>query len=354
MSSRVEFSGTTAVREAHRFDEGRLADWLSRHVPGYAGPLSVEQFRGGQSNPTYKLGTPRQTYVLRRKPPGQLLQGAHAVEREARVQQALATVGFPVPRLYGLCNDAAVVGTPFYVMDFVAGRIFWDATLPDVDRGSRPSYFDAMNETIARLHAIDYAAIGLGDYGRPGNYFERQIQRWSKQYLGDVEAGRDPNMDRVIEWLPTHIPPGDETNLVHGDFRIDNMIFHPTQPRVLAVLDWELSTLGHPLADFAYNLMMYRMPPLVITGLVGADLAGLNIPSEADYVRAYCHRTGRHGIPSLDFYVTFNLFRIAAIFHGIKGRVARGTAASANAAAVVAALPKLAELAWTQAQAARL
>jgi aminoglycoside phosphotransferase (APT) family kinase protein len=264
------------------------------------------------------------------------------------------TVGFPVPRVYGICNDATAIGTAFYVMDCVVGRIFWDATLPDVNRNERPRYFDAMNETIARLHAVDYAAIGLGDYGRPGNYFERQIQRWSKQYLGDVEAGRDPNMDRLIEWLPAHIPPGDATSLVHGDFRVDNMIFHPTEPRVLAVLDWELSTLGHPLADFAYHLMMYRMPPLVVASLVGADLAGLNIPSEEEYIRAYCRRTGREGIPALDFYVTFSLFRVAAIFHGIKGRVARGTAASANAMALVAALPRLAEHGWKQAQTARL
>jgi aminoglycoside phosphotransferase (APT) family kinase protein len=219
-----------------------------------------------------------------------------------------------------------------------------------VPRADRAAHFDAMNATLARLHGVDYRAIGLGDYGRPGNYFERQIARWSKQYLADPDAGRDPNMDRLIEWLPSAIPPGDETSIVHGDFRVDNMIFHPTEPRILAVLDWELSTLGHPLADFAYNLLMYRMPPLVIAGLVGADLPALGIPSEADYVAAYCRRTGRDGIANLDFYVAFNMFRLAAIFHGIKGRVIRGTAASAHATEMVAALPTLAALAWTQAE----
>jgi aminoglycoside phosphotransferase (APT) family kinase protein len=352
MDRGIEFSGTTAVREAHRFDEARLAAWLTAVVPGYAGPLSVEQFRGGQSNPTYRLITPGTAYVLRRKPPGALLKGAHAVEREARVLQALGTVEFPVPRVYGLCTDDAVIGTWFYVMDYIEGRIIWDATFPGVSREQRPLYFDAMNATIARLHCIDYAAIGLGDYGRPGNYFERQIGRWSQQYLADVEAGRDPHMDRLLEWLPAHIPAGDETCLVHGDFRVDNMVFHPTEPRVLAVLDWELSTLGHPLADFAYHFMMYRMPPLRVAGLVGADLAALNIPGEAEYVAAYCRRTGRDGIPGLDFYVAFNLFRLAAICHGIKGRLARGTAASAHARETAAAYPVLARLAWEQAQAA--
>jgi aminoglycoside phosphotransferase (APT) family kinase protein len=207
-------------------------------------------------------------------------------------------------------------------------------------------YFDAMNKALAQLHNLDYAAIGLADYGRPGNYFERQIKRWSQQYLDDQDAGRNEDMDRLIEWLPAHVPPGDETSIVHGDFRCDNMIFHPTEPRILAVLDWELSTLGHPLADFAYHLMMYRMPPLVIAGLLGADLEVLNIPSEADYVAAYCRRTGRHGIPHLDFYIAFNMFRFAAIIHGIKGRAIRGTAASANAKDMIAVLPIFAETAW--------
>jgi aminoglycoside phosphotransferase (APT) family kinase protein len=350
MSRQAEFSGTTQVRAAHRFDEAQLAQWMQANVCGYTGPLSVEQFKGGQSNPTYRLVTPSATYVLRRKPPGKLLKGAHAVEREAHVLTALYSVGFPVPRVHGLCSDDGVIGTWFYVMDHIDGRIFWDATFPEVSRDARPRYFDAMNETLARLHSIDYAAIGLANYGRPGNYFERQIARWSKQYVSDVEAGRDPYMDRLIDWLPAHVPAGDETRIVHGDFRVDNMIFHPTEPRVLAVLDWELSTLGHPLADFSYHLMMYRMPPLVTAGLKGADLEALNIPSETDYVASYCRRTGRAGIAHLDFYLAFSLFRFAAIAHGIKGRLARGTAASPHAIRMAETLPTLAELAWQQAQ----
>lgn len=342
-------SGTTAVREAHRFDEAALARWMEANVPGFAGPMTVEQFAGGQSNPTYKLVTPLRAYVLRRKPPGQLLKGAHAIDREAKVLTALGTAGFPVAHIHGLCTDDEVIGTWFYVMDMVEGRIVWDATFPDVSRDERPRYFDAMNETMARLHTLDYQAIGLGDYGRPGNYFERQISRWSRQYIEDTEAGRDPYMDRLIEWLPANIPDGDETRTIHGDFRCDNLIFHPTEPRVLAVLDWELSTLGHPLADFAYHAMMYRMPPHIVAGLAGADIAALNIPSEVEYVNAYCARTGRSGIPDFDFYVAFNFFRFAAIFHGIKGRVIRGTASSAQAHERVKVLPELTELAWRQA-----
>jgi len=342
--------GTTPVREAHRFDEAAVARWMEDHVAGFAGPLTVEQFKGGQSNPTYKLVTPGHAYVLRRKPPGQLLKGAHAVEREAKVLSALGSVGFPVAHIHGLCTDDSVIGTWFYVMDMVDGRIFWDATFPDVGRGERPAYFDAMNDTLARLHKVDYEAVGLGDYGRSGNYFERQIARWSKQYLDDVDAGRDPHMDRLIEWLPANIPPGDETSIVHGDFRCDNMIFHPTEPKVLAVLDWELSTLGHPGADFAYHAMMYRMPPHIVAGLAGADLSALNIPSEAEYLAAYCRRTGREAMPAYDFYIAFNLFRMAAIFHGIKGRVIRGTASSAQATERVKVFPELAAIAWAQAE----
>jgi len=338
-------AGTTAVREGYRFDEAALARWMAANVAGFAGPLTVEQFKGGQSNPTYKLVTPGHAYVLRRKPPGELLKGAHAVEREARVLSALDGAGFPVAHVHGLCTDDDVIGTWFYVMDMVEGRIFWDATFAEVSRDERPAYFDAMNATIAQLHGIDHEAVGLGDYGKPGNYFERQIGRWSKQYLADTDAGRDPDMDRLIAWLPANIPAGDETAIVHGDFRCDNMIFHPTEARVLAVLDWELSTLGHPLADFAYHAMMYRMPPHIVAGLAGADLAALNIPAETDYVAAYCRRTGRAAIPAYEFYIAFNLFRLAAIFHGIKGRAIRGTAASAHALERAKNFPTLARLA---------
>lgn len=343
--------GTTPVREGYTFDEGALARWMADYVPGFAGPMSVEQFKGGQSNPTYKLVTPGHAYVLRRKPPGELLKGAHAVDREAKVLTGLEKGGFQVAHVHGLCTDESVIGTWFYVMDMVEGRIFWDATVPGVSNDERAAIFDAMNATMSKLHMVDYAAVGLGGYGRPGNYFERQIGRWSKQYLDDELAGRDPNMDRLIEWLPANIPADDDaTSITHGDFRIDNMIFHPTEPKVLAVLDWELSTLGHPGADFAYNAMMYRMPPHIVAGLGGADIASLGIPSEADYVASYCRRTGRDAMPAYDFYVAFNFFRLAAIFHGIKGRVLRGTASSAQAQERVRVLPELFTLAWRQAE----
>lgn len=338
--------GTTPVRAGYSFDETRLDAWMQVNVAGYRGPLRVEQFKGGQSNPTYKLITPGETYVLRRKPPGPILKGAHAVEREAKVIGALGSAGFPVPQVYALCTDESVVGTWFYVMAMVEGRVFWDAAFPEVSQADRPFYFDAMNDTLARLHTADYAAIGLADYGRPGNYFERQIGRWSKQYLEDDLAGRDPNMDALVEWLPSHIPPGDETSIVHGDLRCDNMIFHPIEPRVVAVLDWELSTLGHPLADFAYHTMMYHMPPHIIAGLVGVDLAARNIPTEQEYVAGYCRRVGRTSIPHYDFYLVFNFFRLAAIFHGIKGRYLRGNASSSNAKDRADSFPDLAALGW--------
>jgi aminoglycoside phosphotransferase (APT) family kinase protein len=350
MDRSAQNKGTMPVRDGLGFDTEPLRAWMEREVAGFDGALTVEQFRGGQSNPTYKLTTPGRAYVLRRKPPGKLLPGAHAVDREYRILSALAGQGFPVPRVHGLCLDENIIGTPFYVMDMVEGRIFWEADFPQVSREERPAYFDAMNLTIARLHKIDPEAAGLGDYGRPGNYFERQIARWSKQYLGDEEAGRVPAMDRLVEWLPANLPDaGEESRIIHGDFRCDNMIFHPERPEVIAVLDWELSTLGHPLADFTYHLMVYRMPAGVSTGLAGCDLAALNIPSEADYIAAYCRRTGRDSIPDVDFYMAFNMFRLAAIVHGIKGRLVRGTAASAHADAMAASLEGLAELAWAQA-----
>jgi aminoglycoside phosphotransferase (APT) family kinase protein len=261
------------------------------------------------------------------------------------VQSRLGAAGFPVSKIHGLCTDETVIGTWFYVMDMVEGRIFWDATFPGVSREERPRYFDAMNETIARLHTFDPAEIGLGEYGKPGNYFARQISRWTRQYLADGAAGRSADMDALVAWLPDNIPPGDESSVVHGDFRCDNMIFHASEPRVIAVLDWELSTLGHPLADFANHAMMYRMPPEIVAGLKSADLAALNIPTEADYVAAYCARTGRGSIPGYEFTIAFNLFRLAAIFHGIKGRVLRGTASNAQAAERAEHFPALARLA---------
>jgi aminoglycoside phosphotransferase (APT) family kinase protein len=342
--------GSTAVRKGFGFDEAALERWMRRHVDGYAGPLAVEQFKGGQSNPTYKLITPSRFYVLRRKPPGVLLKGAHAVDREARVMAALGKTGFPVPTILGVCTDESVIGTWFYVMEMVAGRIIWDATFPDVPRDERAAYFDAMNATLAQLHCVDYRSVGLEDFGRVGSYFERQLARLSKQYVDDELAGRDPHMDRLLEWLPAHIPAAsDETAIVHGDLRCDNMIFHPKEPRVLAVLDWELATLGHPLADFAYHAMMYRMPPTIVAGLAGADLAALGIPDETSYVATYLRRTGRPDLPAYDYYVAFNFFRLAAIFHGIKARAIRGTAASAQARERAAMFPELARLGWQQA-----
>ncbi|WP_298195343.1 phosphotransferase [Novosphingobium sp.] len=336
-------SGAGKVRVA--FDEASLAAWMAANVEGFAGPLKVEQFNGGQSNPTYRLTTPGQRYVLRRKPPGPLLKGAHDVLREARVQQALASTDVPVARIFAVCEDESVIGSAFYLMDMVEGRIFWDAAFTEVPKGERAAYFDAMNRVIAALHSVDVEAVGLGDYGRPGNYFARQITRWSKQYLDDELAGRLPDMDALVEWLPTAIPEGDETSIVHGDFRCDNMIFHPTEPRVLAVLDWELSTLGHPLADFSYHAMMYRMPGDIVAGLGGADPVPLGLPTEAEYIASYCARTGRTSIPNWDYYLAFNFFRLAAIMHGIKGRVLRGTASNAQARERAEALPRLAALA---------
>ncbi len=350
MSERQEnFSGTGEIRAGQEIDSARLHAWMTENVADYSGPLRIEQFKGGQSNPTYKLITPRQNYVLRRKPPGVLLPSAHAVDREFRVITALHGQGFPAPRTFGLCQDDSVIGTWFYIMDCVDGRVIWDATFPTIDRDERAAYFDAMNKTIADLHMVDIEKAGLSDFGKPGNYFARQIGRWSKQYLEDTDAGRLPAMDRLVEWLPANIPAGDEVSVVHGDYRCDNMIFHPTEPKVLAVLDWELSTLGHPLADFSYHLMMYRMPPATTTGLIGNDLKALGIPSEDEYVAAYCARTGRNGIPDLDFYVAYNMFRLAGIIHGIKGRVIRGTAASAHAKKSAEGVELLADLAWDQA-----
>ena len=327
-----------------------LADWLAANVAGFTPPFTAERFKGGQSNPTYRLRAASGDYVLRSKPVGALLRGAHAVEREYAIIAALHPTGFPVARPHALCEDSAVVGAPFYVMDHVAGRIFWDGSLPDVARDARAPHFDAMNATLAALHVVEPAAIGLGDYGRPDNYLARQIARWSRQYLDDEAAGRDAAMDRLVAWLPANIPAGDAAAIVHGDFRCDNMIFDAHRPSVIAVLDWELSTLGHPLADFAYHALMYRVPPTLPWGLAGRDLAALGLPSEADYVAAYCARTGRDGIADLDFYFAFNLFRFAAIIHGVIGRVLRGTAASARAREAAASFAPVAALGWAQAE----
>lgn len=343
--------GVIPVRDGFGFDYAALTRWMEAHVEGFQGPLTVYEFRGGQSNPTYKLVTPGKTYVLRRKPFGDLIAGAHAVDREARILLALGATGFPVARVYGVCLDEDVIGSWFYIMDMVEGRIFWDATFASVPADRRPAYFSAMNDTLARLHQIDAAAIGLADFGRGENYLARQINRWTRSYLSDSDAGRDAGMDWLIEFLPNAIPDSDETAIVHGDYRCDNMIFHPTEPKIVAVLDWELSTLGHPLADFTYHAMMYRMPPQIVAGLGDVDPASLNIPTEAEYVEQYCAATGRRSIPNYEFFIAFNFFRMAAIFHGIKGRVVRGSAASAHSAQRVQHYPVLVKLAVDAAKA---
>jgi len=337
--------GAAEVREAMRFDEAALSRWMSAEIDGFKGPLVVAQFKGGQSNPTYRLETPAARYVMRRKPSGPILKGAHDVLREARVLKALGATEFPVPAVLGACEDERVIGTPFFIMELVDGRIFWDATFSQEPAVLRGDYFDAMNATIASLHAMDPKMIGLETFGRWGNYLDRQIARWTKQYLEDVEAGRNADMDALVAWLPTAAPPDDETRIVHGDFRCDNMIFHHDRPEVIAVLDWELSTLGDPLADFAYHALMYRIPGEIVAGFGGRDPHALGLPSESDYLDAYCRRTGRDPGAVWNFYVAFNLFRIAAIFHGIKGRVIRGNASSQHAADRAQSFPALARLA---------
>jgi len=334
------------VREAHRFDETRLASWLKDHVEDYAGPLTVEQFQGGQSNPTYRLTTPKRKYVLRRKPPGRLLPSAHAVDREYRIITALRGSDVPVARTWGLCTDDSVIGTTFFVMDYVAGRVFWDPTLPGMTPASRGAIFDELNRVIAALHRTDYVALGLGDYGRPGNYFVRQIDRWTKQYRAS-ETEKIEAMDNLIAWLPAHVPADDETSIVHGDYRLDNVIFHPTEPRILAVLDWELSTLGNPLGDFAYHMMQWRLGSSTYQrGLADIDFAKEGVPDETQYKATYCKRTGRADIPNWQFYMVFNMFRLAAILQGIMGRVVEGNASSANAREQGARAVLLAEAGW--------
>jgi aminoglycoside phosphotransferase (APT) family kinase protein len=338
------------VQERHSFDVARLEEWMRANVEGYRGPVTVEQFGGGQSNPTYRLTAPSGRYVLRRKPPGKLLASAHAVDREYRVITALGKTGFPVPRSFGLSEDESVIGTAFYVMDCVEGRVLWNQQLPDLPREERTAIFDAMNSVIAQLHQIDYLAVGLESFGRPGNYLQRQIDRWSKQYrLSETE--RIEAMDNLIEWLPQNIPDEAASSIVHGDYRMDNMIFHPTEPRVLAVIDWELSTLGNPLADFAYHMMYWRLDPDTFRGLAGTDFAAAGIPSEAEYVSAYCRRTGRETIPHWDTYIAYNMFRLAAILQGIMKRFLDGTAANRKAEESGRRTRAVAEAGWHQVEA---
>jgi aminoglycoside phosphotransferase (APT) family kinase protein len=361
-----QYTGTRAVAESHAFDSAALEAYLLREMPGFAGPLAVEQFKGGQSNPTYKLVTPAKVYAMRSKPgpAARLLPSAHAIEREFRVMKALAGSGVPVARMHLLCEDEAVIGRAFYIMEFMDGRVLWEQSLPGLAREQRGAIYDEMNRVIAALHNVDVAAVGLQSYGKPGNYFERQIGRWSKQFLASITEPIE-EMHRLIDWLPAHLPAtaldNSQVSVVHGDYRLDNLVFDRDQPRITAVLDWELSTLGHPLADFSYHCMAWHIPPGTFRGIGGLDHAALGIPSEAEYVRRYCERRGEGSGQKLDpqalladwnFYLAYNLFRLASITQGIARRVVDGTASSAQAQATGASTRPLAQMAWQFAQAA--
>lgn len=340
-----DFTGTREVPEKYRFNIASLETYMLENIKGFTGPLMVEQFKGGQSNPTFLLTEGEKRYVLRRKPPGKLLASAHAVDREYRVITALRETDVPVARTYCLCQDDSIIGTWFYIMDFVAGTVPWDPSFPGMENSRRTDIYQDMNRVIARLHKVDYVSAGLADYGRSGNYIERQIGRWIKQYRAS-ETERMEDIERLIEWLPQNIPPGDETAIVHGDYRLDNIILHPDEPRILAVLDWELSTLGHPLADFAYHCMNWHVPYSEYKGLCGLDLKALGIPTEEEYIAQYCRNSGREIISTADwgFYMALSFFRIAAISQGIKARALDGTASSRRAVEYGARTPRYAQL----------
>ncbi|MDP1782391.1 MAG: phosphotransferase [Hydrogenophaga sp.] len=361
MSDTQNFTGTRPVAGQHLFDEVALANWLQSRLPGFEGPLTVEMFKGGQSNPTYKLITPQRAYVMRAKPGpvAKLLPSAHAIEREFRVMSALHGTGVPVAQMHVLCEDESVIGRAFYIMECVNGRVLWDQSLPGMANEQRGAIYDEMNRVIAALHTVKPLEIGLDGYGKPGNYFERQIGRWSKQYVASITQPI-PEMDQLMAWLPNNIPAmaRDESMLsvVHGDFRLDNMMFHPAEPRVLAVLDWELSTLGHPLADFSYHCMSWHIPPGLFRGIGGLDVKALGIPTEDEYIALYCERTGIAQPEQLkadwNFYLAYNMFRLAAILQGIAKRVEAGTASSDQAVKSAAGARPMAEMAWRFASAA--
>lgn len=350
------FVGTRPVSEQQRFDTDTLAKWLSEHVTDFAGPLSIEQFAGGQSNPTFKLVTPSRSYVMRAKPApvAKLLPSAHAIEREYRVMDALSRTGVPVAKMLALCEDEAVIGRAFYVMEHVEGRVLWDPSLPGMSGAERAAIYDEMNRVIAALHSVDPAAAGLADYGKAGHYLERQIARWSKQYEAS-ETEAIEAMHRLIEWLPAHVPfdTGERVAVVHGDYRLDNLIFHPCEPRILAVLDWELSTLGDPIVDFAYHCMAWHVDPVQFRGIAGLNWDTLGIPDEQRYVERYRERTGFTIAGDWNFYLAFNMFRIAAILQGIMKRVTVGTASSAQAIDAGRRARPMAELAWSYAEKVR-
>ena len=356
MTDFTHFTGTRPATGSHVLDGPRLSAWLEEHIDGFVGPLETALFKGGQSNPTYQLSTPTQKYVLRAKPGpvAKLLPSAHAIEREFTVMRSLQDTDVPVPQMLCLCEDESIIGRAFYVMEFIPGRVLWDQALPGMQPDERAAIYAEMNRVIAALHRVPYADHGLSSFGKPGNYFERQIGRWTKQYQASTTQSI-AEMDLLMAWLPAHIPSDarneGKTRIVHGDFRLDNLVFHPTEPRVLAVLDWELSTLGHPLADFSYHCMSWHIPPGNFRGIGGLDLATLGIPLESDYIRQYCERTGLASVESLrsdwNFYMAYNLFRLAAILQGIAKRVEAGTASSPQAVASAAGARPLAELAWT-------
>ncbi len=333
------------VRAAHRFDEATLEAYLRKQIPDFGAPLTIQQFGGGQSNPTFLLTAGGKRYVLRKKPPGQLLKSAHQVDREFRIMKALARTDVPVPRMHVLCEDESVIGTAFYVMDFLEGRIFRDPQLPDVAPTERAAIYDSMNDVLARLHKVDFARVGLGDYGKPGNYFERQIARWITQYRA-AQTTDIPDMERLIEWMPRHIPDDGSVSIAHGDYRLENSIFHPSEPRMIAVLDWELSTIGHPLADLAYNCMGHHVMNPRQGGLVGIDHAAMGIPTERAYIAKYCERVGRREIKNWSFYVSFSIFRLASIAQGVYKRGLDGNASSESAATAGNSCQFLAAHAW--------
>jgi aminoglycoside phosphotransferase (APT) family kinase protein len=341
----ISMVGTIEVGDKDRLDLDKLGAWMTANVPGYVGPLTYAKFAGGQSNPTYRLDTPERAYVLRRKPFGPILPSAHAVDREYRVIAGLHPTGFPVPRPYGLCEDAAVIGSAFYVMEMVEGRTIWDGAMPGASPPERTAHYEAMVDTLAALHNTDYAAAGLGEYGKPGNYFERQVGRWTKQYRA-AETEHMDSVERLIEWLPRTLPEQTRTAIVHGDYRIDNMIFAPAEPKVIAVLDWELSTLGDPLADFSYLLMSWVTEPEGRSGVLGMTGPETGIPTIEQVVDRYCAATGRDGVPDLNWYFAYNLFRLTGIVQGIKKRIIDGTASSAQAEKTVAKIHRLADAAW--------
>lgn len=327
-------------------DAAKVDHWLRGNVAGFAGLTGVEKFPGGQSNPTYRLDDGARAYVLRRKPFGVLLPSAHAVEREYRLIAALSPEGFPVPKPYALCEDPTVIGAAFYVMELVEGRTFWDGALPESPPPERTAIYHAMIKTLARLHTLDPAQVGLGDYGAPGNYFERQVRRWTKQYRA-AQTDEIVEIEQLIDWLPQSLPAQERVSIIHGDYRIDNMIFAPDRPEVAAVLDWELSTLGDPLADFAYLAMNWAMPAGDRKAqLLGLDLDALGIPQIDEVTRQYCELTGLAKVPDLNWYFAFNLFRLAGIVQGIKKRALEGNASSAEAEEFGARVPGLAERAW--------